>query len=145
MPVKAIAAPLPERVIAFPVAVDVNAPVETLIEKADPPTVRFEPVTSNPFIASTLSERVINPLPLSITIFPVELPPRVSVWALVVCIVPVALRDRALLEVPEILAVGVPPATLIKANLAEVVDTPPRRTSTVLLYGAMVPLLTDCQ
>ena len=58
VPVNAIAAPSPERVIAFPVAVEVIAPVATVTEKAEPPTVRSAPVTSRPLVASTLPEKV---------------------------------------------------------------------------------------
>jgi hypothetical protein len=38
-------------------------------------------------------------------------------------------------ELAEILAVGVPPATLVKANLAEEVPVPPKRISRVGLLG----------
>src|SRR5271155_5502359 len=42
-------------------------------------------------------------------------------------------------------AVGVPPATLVKAKVALFVAVPPMSTSTVLLNGAMVPGFTLCQ
>ena len=42
--------------------------------------------------------------------------------------------------VPAIEAVGVPPATLIKANLAEPVEVLPSRRSSVMFEGASAPL-----
>jgi hypothetical protein len=52
---------------------------------------------------------------------------------LVVPRLPAAVRKVLLLDPAEREAVGVPPAVLIKANLAEAVEVPPKRTSTVLL------------
>jgi len=48
---------------------------------------------------------------------------------LVVPSVPLPVRETALLPVPEILAVGVPPATLVTANLALAVEVPPSKKS----------------
>jgi hypothetical protein len=45
----------------------------------------------------------------------------------------------ALAVVPAIEAVGVPPATLMKANLAEAVEVPPTNRSTVAFLGLSAP------
>src|SRR5258706_609296 len=78
---------------------------------------------------------------------PVLLSPRVRDCLLVVAKVPLAfMYAPPVVAVPaEILAVGVPPATFMTANFAEAVDVPPTNRSTVLLYGAIVPELADCQ
>jgi hypothetical protein len=92
------------------------------------------------------SDKRVMFAPPSITISPVEEVPRLRVCILVVPKVPLPVKKAAVLAVePAIVAVGVPPATLVNANLAEAVEVPPRRTSTVLLYGAIVPALTACQ
>ncbi len=80
-------------------------------------------------------------LPLKIAlfdnrIFPVLEEPRESVCLLVVASVPLPVIYRALFPLfADIVAVGVPPATLIRPNLAEEVAVPPTRTSTVSLPG----------
>ena len=70
---------------------------------------------------------------------PVEAEPMVNVCLLVVKILPLASNERALLEAPEILAVGVPEFTPVKANLALAVETPPTRRSRVAILGKRVP------
>ena len=70
--------------------------------------------------------------------FPVDELPKVRDCALVVDNVPVALR-YAPPRVPERVAVGVPPATLMMANLADDVDCPPMRRSTVELLANSAP------
>jgi hypothetical protein len=82
------------------------------------------------------SDKVIDDEPLSIIMLPVDAPPRVRVCILVVPRFPRPVKKVALLpELAEILAVGVPPATLVKANLAEEVPVPPKRISRVGLLG----------
>ena len=92
-----------------------------------------------------LSASCVTFVPELLRMLPVEADPRVSVWALVVPMVPLPVNDKALLPVPAILAVGVPAALLTKANLADVVAEPPTSRSTVFVYGVIVPGLTDCQ
>ena len=50
-----------------------------------------------------------------------------------------AVVGTARAKFPEIVAVGFPELTLIKANLAEAVDCPPTRRSTVELFGKSAP------
>jgi len=66
--------------------------------------------------------------------------PSCKVWLLVVPSIPVAVRDVAPV-VPEIEAVGVPPATLVKANFAEAVDVPPSRKSCVVILSVIALLV----
>ena len=90
------------------------------------------PVTLMFPVTLVLSDSTIFPLPLSITIFPVVDPPRVSVWLLVVPRLPRPVRKVLLSpEFAEIEAVGVPPLVLVKANFEERVDVPPTRRSYV--------------
>ena len=66
------------------------------------------------------SDRIVVFEPLSITTFPVELFPIVRVCALVVPSTPSPERVVAILPLlPDIEAVGVPPATFKNANLAK--------------------------
>jgi hypothetical protein len=92
--------------------VDVNVPAP----------VRFAPLAVNavvPFGANT--------------ILPVPAAPMVNVCPFVVPNVPVPVKYVALFPLfAEILAVGVFPALFKKANLALLVEVPPRRTSYVL-------------
>src|SRR5579864_7104958 len=81
---------------------------------------------------------VVRPEPGVRTILPDEAPPRVRVCPFVVPSVSSAVRKVLLLLPAESDAVGTPLFTLIKANLADAVALPPIRTSTVVLYGAMV-------
>src|SRR3989344_3721861 len=83
-------------------------------------------------------------LPALRLISPVCALPRVSDCLAVVVILPSASKTRARAEEPEIEAVGVPEATLRKANLAEAVAVAPRRTSSVVKTGARAPLFL-CQ
>src|SRR5258708_344906 len=85
---------------------------------------------------------VVVPVPArgEMTMLPVLAPPIVKVWALVVPRVPVAVNETALLFVPEIEAVGVPPATLVKANLALVVALDPKSKYWVAILSKMEPL-----
>ena len=72
---------------------------------------------------------------------PVEEEPMVKGAMLVVANTPLPVRDVATLVVlPEILAVGVPAATLRKANFADAVLCPPTRRSMVEFMGNMAPL-----
>ena len=99
------------------------------------------------FVVIALIVRVLPAPPLrgEMEIFPVLVPPIVRLCALVVPRLPLPVRKVALLAVdPAILAVGVPPATLMNANLAEEVDVDPRRTSSVILLGAKAPFVL-CQ
>src|SRR6266404_8451298 len=64
-------------------------------------------------------------------ILPVLLSPSCKVCPLVVASVPVAVRYVALLLSPEILAVGVPEFTLMKANFADAVALDPSKRSCV--------------
>lgn len=69
-------------------------------------------------------------------IFPVEAPPSVKFWKLVVPRFPVPVRKVALFPVPaEILAVGVPEEIPSTANFAEEVEVPPTNRSRVLFVG----------
>ena len=54
--------------------------------------------------------------------------------------VPVEVRKSALLLLPEREAVGVPLPTLMTANRAEAVETPPRRKSWVVILSKIAPL-----
>ena len=74
------------------------------------------------------------------TMLPVEVPPIFKVCLLVVKMLPVASRERALLLAQEIEAVGVPLFTLIKPNLADAVEIPPTNRSTVVFFGVSAPL-----
>src|SRR5579872_5804743 len=65
--------------------------------------------------------------------------PRVNVCPLVVPRVPLPERNVALLPVPEIEAVGIPPATLVKANLAELVALEPSNRSWVVFLSKIAP------
>ena len=71
---------------------------------------------------------------------PVVAEPSVSVWPLVVPMLPVASSDSALLLAPEMDAVGVPPATFTKANFALVVAVDPSRKSWVVIRSLIAPL-----
>ena len=67
--------------------------------------------------------------------FPVVFPPMVRVAFLKDCIVPEASRDSPVVPA-ESDAVGVRlPAIFMKAILAEVVDVPPKRRSSVMFVG----------
>ncbi len=80
-----------------------------------------------PLLCPFLPERVTSP---------VVAPPRVRVCPLVVPRLPAPVRKVALLpELADIEAVGVPPATLRKPNLALVVAVAPRRRSSVSFPG----------
>src|SRR5437667_3221276 len=95
---------------------------------------------------TALSASWVTLTPESITTLPVEGEPMFKVWSLVVPKTPAPLRYAALFPLlAEMDATGVPPALLRKANLADSDDVPPIKTSTVLLKGAMVPTLPDCQ
>ncbi len=78
-------------------------------------------------------------------ILPVFASPSCKVCLLLVARIPLPESDVALLpELAEIEAVGVPPATFSKANLAELEDVPPSSRSSVTLNGASAPKLS-CQ
>jgi len=70
---------------------------------------------------------------------PVEALPSCSVCLLVVPRTPVAVSEVAPV-VPAIEAVGVPPATLVKAKAAEVVALAPKRRSCVVFLSKIAPL-----
>ena len=140
----------PEQV-KFPVSPKTVQPVEP-----DPPA-RFNPpdptappkfmvvavvlkrarVVALVFIVGALRES-IPPEPLfgERTIFPVVFPPNVNVCPLVVWRLPNPVRYVAIFpEFAEILAVGVPLLTFMKANLAAAVETPPIPRSKVEFPG----------
>jgi len=116
-------------------------------------------LTVNPLLAVRRPVEVKVPAPVKLapeavkavvpfgarTMLPVPAAPSCKVCPLVVASVPAAVRYVALLFEPDIDAVGVPPATLTKANLAEAVELPPSSTSSVVLVVSMVPGVTDCQ
>lgn len=88
------------------------------------------------------SARVILPEPESIVTFPVVEPPSVKVCMLVVARFPAPVSKVALLlELAEIVAVGVPEPTLMNANFADEVDCPPIEKSTVELFAKSKPEL----
>src|SRR5579872_3225503 len=74
-------------------------------------------------------------------ILPVEPFPNWRVCLLLVPRTPVAVSEVAPV-VPETEAVGVPPATLVTANLAELVAVPPRRKSCVVFLSTIALLIT---
>lgn len=91
-----------------------------------------------------LEPEVVNaatPLGASI-MFPVLLPPRVSVWLSYVCTLPDESIDNAgpPAVCAEIEAVGVPVFTLMNANLAEVVEVAPSKRSCVVILSNILPL-----
>jgi len=71
----------PAPTISPPVVV--ISPVDDTWNESPVPLVSVPDISRLPVMV-VLSERLINPLPLSITTFPVVEPPRVSVWLLVV-------------------------------------------------------------
>src|SRR3989344_1774087 len=72
--------------------------------------------------------------------FPVVAPPRVRVCEFVVPRFPAPVKKVALSPLAaEIVAVGVPVPTFMKANFAEAVDCPPIDTSTVEFLGKRTP------
>ena len=91
-----------------------------------------------------LSERVMEPLPESITMSPVVELPKARVCLFVVPNTPRPVKVVALLpEFAEIDAVGVPEFTLRTANLAEAVEVPPIKRSRVEAnLGNIVPDVT---
>src|SRR5882672_923943 len=103
-----------------------------------PPEVKTTPLVGR-------SASLTVPTPESRTISPVVVPPRVRVWSLVVPRLPFPVKKVLLAPLlAEMEAVGVLPATLIKANLAEAVETPPRRRSrTEESLGVIVPLAEE--
>ena len=85
------------------------------------------------------------PFKAAIVTLPVFVSPRVKFCLLVVPKTPRPVRYVALFpEFAEILAVGVPPATLRNANFALAVAVEPKSTSRVLLYGESA-LELSCQ
>ena len=90
-----------------------------------PPAVKLAP----------LAVKAVLPRELIIT-FPVVLPPKVKFAISVTPRLPSPVRKVATFAVvPEILAVGTPLFTFMKANLAEEVASEPIKTSTVLFFG----------
>jgi len=71
---------------------------------------------------------------------PVEALPNWRVCLLLVPRMPLELNDVEPVE-PEAEAVGLPPATLVKANFAEVVAVDPSKRSSVVFRSKIVPLL----
>ena len=96
---------------------------------------------NNPLEEARLRFRIPKPLLGEIVIFPVELPPNVKAWLLVVCIVAVELSS---VRLPETDAVCNPltPLTLSIANLAETELCPPIRKSSVELFANIAPKLS---
>lgn len=86
------------------------------------------------------STKLIRPVPEFKTMLPVVSPPKVKVCALVVPRLPAPVRNVLLFVVPaEIEAVGVPPATFMKANRAEAVEVLPSKISSVKFVGVKAP------
>ena len=83
-------------------------------------------------------------VPALSTMSPVVLPPKVSVWELVVARLPRPVRKVLLFpELAEIDAVGVPESTPVNANLAvEVALLPRRRSRVVASFGEIAPFAT---
>lgn len=113
-----------------------------------PPTidVKFVPVIVVPVMVKlplsvVLSARVIADDPESITMFPVVVPPRVSVCILVVARLPAPVMYVLFAPLfADIEAVGTPvPVLFVKANLADDVDVEPNNTSTVEFEGDSAP------
>jgi len=73
-------------------------------------------------------------------ILPVVPVPNCNVCLFVVPRMPVAVRDVAPIVPAETDAVGMPPATLVKANLADVVAVLPISRSCVVFLSKIVPL-----
>src|SRR5690349_8142811 len=93
-----------------------------------PVTIPFVVVTqvAAPTVAPAIPLMVrLLPVPTIRLRSPVEADPRVRDCSFVVAIVPFPVSERELLPVPAIEAVGVPPATLVKANLAVLVAVEP--------------------
>ena len=101
-------------------AEEVSLPVEEEWRRPTP-----YPVKMTPLFCPFLPERVTSP---------VVAPPKVRVCPLVVPKLPSPVRKVALFpELAEIEAVGVPPATLRRPNLALAVEVPPSSKSCVVL------------
>jgi len=96
--------------------------------KSEPGTV--VPIPTYPLLFKNKTELAASPAspPGLRWKFSVELLSRLKVFA--PAVVGTA-RDR----LPEMVAVGLPPAILIKANLAAAVEVPPIKKSSVLLIG----------
>jgi len=73
-------------------------------------------------------------------ILPVDVVPSVRLCLFDVPRTPAPVKKVALLPVPEILAVGVPPATLVKANFALLVALEPSKRSSVVFLSKIEPL-----
>lgn len=123
-----VAAPPRERVVT----VELNSVPVVVVEVM---SADVEPLTAKSPEIVVSSDKVIAEDPESSVIFPVVDPPIVKVCILVVLITPAASRVRS----PEMVAVGVPPATLIKPNLAEDVAVAPIKTSSDILVGERAP------
>ena len=82
---------------------------------------------------------VIKLLPLKKFTLPVV--PRVRDWPFCVPITPLPLSESAFVPVPEIEAVGVPPATLRNPNFALAVALDPSKRSSVVFLSKIVPLI----
>jgi len=120
-------------------------PVGLLKVTVEPPIVRFPPTVVSPVPVVKLFEPVWVKLLFRIvllerTILPVEVVPSVRLCLLLVPRTPVPVKKEALLPDPaEIEAVGTPPATLVKANFAELVACEPRSKSSVVFLSKIEP------
>jgi len=146
-------APADERVLLllknwiFPVAplFNVSVPAPLALSWTAALVVVAEMIGADPVSWMALSASCKILLPESMRIFPVEEFPMVSVCMLVVPKTPRPESVVALFpEFAEIEAVGVPPATLIKANLELAVAVDPNNRSSPRLVGERAPLFL-CQ
>ncbi len=130
--------------VAFPV-VEISqseesmATVSPLSPRVTTPLAVRVPETVRDEEAVVASDKVIDEVPESITMFPVVAPPRVKDCMAVVERVPVALRYDPPAAPAESVAVGVPELIFITANLADAVLCPPIAKSTVELSGTIAP------
>src|SRR5258708_1310358 len=100
-------------------------------------------IGSDPVSEIVLSLNCVIFDPELMTIFPVVAPPMVNVFIFNDWIVPFALSESPFVPA-DIDAVGVPPATLINANFADVVAAAPNSRSLVVFNGASAPF-ANCQ
>ena len=100
----------------------VNAPMVSVeASKVIPPFAPRAPVTDSVPVTEVLSTREM---------FPVELPPRVRVLFLKLCIVELlASSTKPLLVEPAMVATGLSSPIPVTANLADTVESPPMRRS----------------
>jgi hypothetical protein len=139
----AVAFHVPEVRVPTDVREDAVTPVPRVVPfRTDAPLIEnaFPEDRLTPPVTFVLSDRVISPVPESITMLPVVAPPRVRVWLLVVAKVPSAVIENPPASPADRVAVGVPEATLRNAILADDVVAPPSSRSTLGIIGERAPL-----